>query len=313
MGIKNYQYYYEKFKEKHGEKYTYPINQELSDGCNTKIKIICPIHGEFHQRIYHHIRGNCCPKCSIDERRKSWVNYLLDFNKIHKNKYKYDDNQILLNGNRTKIKIICPTHGEFYQILSHHSQGVGCPQCSYEIIGEKNSKTYEYHIIICKKVHGNFYSYPDYQIIKNNKTKIKIMCPVHGEFYQMLSEHQSGKGCSKCNESKGEKKIRIFLENNNIKYESQYKFENCKNKCMLKYDFYIPTLNVCIEYDGEFHFHPARYSKNKEKMINKLNETIKNDKIKNEFCMDNNIPLLRIPYWEFKNINEILKDFFKLK
>lgn len=48
-------------------------------------------------------------------------------------------------------------------------------------------------------------------------------------------------------------------------------------------------------------------------MINKLNETIKNDKIKNEFCMVNNIPLLRIPCWEFKNINEILKDFFKLK
>ena len=93
----------------------------------------------------------------------------------------------------------------------------------------------------------------------------------------------------------------------NIKYIEQYKFDDCIYKDKLIFDFYIPSLNTCIEYDGEGHYKPFRFNKDKETMQKKLEETQIRDAIKTQYCKDNNIKLIRIPYFEFDNIDEILK------
>ena len=93
----------------------------------------------------------------------------------------------------------------------------------------------------------------------------------------------------------------------NIKYIEQYKFNDCIYKDKLIFDFYIPSLNTCIEYDGEGHYKPFRFNKDKETMQKKLEETQIRDAIKTQYCKDNNIKLIRIPYFEFDNIDEILK------
>lgn len=119
----------------------------------------------------------------------------------------------------------------------------------------------------------------------------------------------SGKtGCPKCACSKGEDRIAHYLDNKNIKYETQKEFSECKNIYPLPFDFYIQQINTCIEYDGEFHFMPVMRSKSmtKEKAQENFEKLKIRDEIKNNYCKNNNIKLIRIPYTEFKNIEQIL-------
>ena len=120
---------------------------------------------------------------------------------------------------------------------------------------------------------------------------------------------KSNQGCPVCDESKGEKAIRTYLEKNNIEFIQEYRFDDCKYKYTLPFDFYIPKYNLCIEFDGIQHFEARDYF---GKEI--FEETRNRDKIKNKFCERNGISLLRIPYWELDNISKILdKKFDKLK
>ena len=83
----------------------------------------------------------------------------------------------------------------------------------------------------------------------NNRTDVIIICPIHGEFLQTPSDHFQGCGCSLCNKkSKGEIKITRFLTNNNIKFEREKRFSDCKNILPLPFDFYIPK--IIIIYTG---------------------------------------------------------------
>jgi len=77
------------------------------------------------------------------------------------------------------------------------------------------------------------------------------------------------------------------------------KFDGCININKLPFDFYLPEKNICIEYDGEQHFRNIFSDKS-------FKETKINDNIKDEFCIKNNIFLIRIPYFKFEEINNIL-------
>lgn len=111
-------------------------------------------------------------------------------------------------------------------------------------------------------------------------------------------------GCPNCCSSKGEEKINLFLKEKNIYFESQKRFEECKNKRSLPFDFYIPSKKLLIEYDGIQHFEPISFGGDASK---NFVQTKKNDLIKEEFCKKNNLKLLRIPYWDYSNIDSILK------
>ena len=101
--------------------------------------------------------------------------------------------------------------------------------------------------------------------------------------------------------------INLKGNNNNIEYIQQYRFEDCRNKKPLPFDFYLPEYNMCIEYDGEQHFSENRAFGGTDRFWT----TVIHDAIKNQYCEDNNINILRIPYWELKNIEEILKKEIK--
>ena len=107
----------------------------------------------------------------------------------------------------------------------------------------------------------------------------------------------------------GEQKVRQVLTNMNIQFEEQYKFNDCRFKLPLPFDFYIRDLNTLIEYDGKQHFtFQAFGSKDEDAAFNKFVTTKITDTIKNEYAKRNNINLIRIPYWQFNNIEEILSD-----
>lgn len=281
----------------HDNKYQYP---ETYNGCYEKIKIICPIHGIFEQTPNSHINGHGCHKCGgvmVNNEK----DFIIESSKIHNNFYDYS--LVKYEKTKLKVKIICPIHGVFEQRPSDHLKGQGCPKCS----GTIKSTTYEFNNT-SNKIHNNFYDY-SLAVYKNNKKKVKIICPIHGEFKQRPNDHLMGHGCPKCNTSKGEQEIEKILNNLNIKYIKEYKFNDCIVKRHLRFDFYLPNLNICIEFDGKQHY----------KVIEKFGgeyefkKRKKYDKIKNEYCKNNNIHLLRIPYTEYNNIEQILTKELKLE
>ena len=111
-----------------------------------------------------------------------------------------------------------------------------------------------------------------------------------------------------CIKSKGEMSIINLLTQNNVFYEKEKKFEGCKSKkgYFYRFDFYVNN-QYLIEFDGEQHYKPVKYGNMNDEEANKILErTQKYDLLKNEYCKENNINLLRIPYWEKKNIEEII-------
>jgi len=278
-------------EEIHGKFYNYSklkstINREKSI-------IICPNHGPFEQRIYMHIfRKQGCPKC--EGLKMSNDEFIEQSSKIHKNLYLYP--RTIFSGKRKKVIITCKIHGDFTQLAYSHLNGIGCSHCA----GCAKSNNIEF-INKSNKIHNYLYDYSKVNY-KNAHIKIDIICKKHGIFKQSPNKHLCGKGCPICNNSKGENLIIKYLLNKNIKFETQYKFEKCKFKRELKFDFYLPEYNSCIEFDGDQHFNKFRFENNDDK----LNIRKKRDEIKNIYCEENNIKLYRIKYTE--NIENKLKE-----
>jgi len=277
-----------KCTEIHNKKYNYSITNYIN--MRLKIKVICPYHGEFEQKAQSHILGQGCPICATEYKNKKKSLSKKDFIKKAKNIHgdKYDYTLVKYKNSKTKIRIICPYHGEFSQESNSHLLGNGCPSCG----GVKKLNTLLF-IKKAKNIHGDKY---DYSLVKykNIRTKVNIICKTHGMFDQIPSGHLDGKGCHICNDSKGERKIRTLLENNNIKYIFQKRFKDCKNINPLPFDFYLPDYNLCIEYDGIQHYKSINIWGGEKEF--KLRQ--KRDQLKNEYCEKNNIRLIRIRYNE---------------
>lgn len=109
-------------------------------------------------------------------------------------------------------------------------------------------------------------------------------------------------GCSV--RSNGEMKIFNFLKEYHVEFIEQKRFDDCKDTYCLPFDFYLPDYNTCIEYDGAQHFYPVEHFGG----IESFNALKRHDEIKNNFCFANNINLVRIPYTNFDNIDEILSQ-----
>ena len=205
----------------------------------------------------------------------------------------------------TKVDIYCNTHKEYFKQSprAHIGEKQGCPKCGRLLLAFKQSGTTLEFIYKSKKIHGDVYDYSKVEYV-NNKTKVCIICHKHKEFWQTPDKHLQCHGCPQCSSSKGEKKITNYLTINNIQFNSQKIFVGCRNIYPLKFDFYLSDYNLCIEYDGELHYIQSRYSGSEDKL--KLTQYC--DNIKTQYCLDNNIKLLRIPYWDFNNIESILND-----
>ena len=131
-----------------------------------------------------------------------------------------------------------------------------------------------------------------------------------------LSKFLQGQRCPQCKISRGEQKILNFLKKENITFNFQKTFQNCRDKELLPFDFYLPQYNVCIEYQGIQHyeaipFRQKRTEGNYRKAEEKLKGQQKRDQIKRDFCKENKIILLEIKYLDFNNIESILEEFLK--
>jgi len=207
----------------HGELYHY--DESTFTDMHTKTKITCPIHGEFWQTPASHLNGKGCPKCSRGSKytTEDWIE---KSKTVHGETYDYSKSNYI--STREKICIICPKHGEFWQLPNKHLEGQGCPNCSKE----KRRYTIEQFIEMAKKVHGDKYDYSNSEYV-NSRTKIKIICQKHGEFWMKPNDHLNGQGCPKCGDEKMADKSRLnineILNRFSKIYNDKYSYELWNN------------------------------------------------------------------------------------
>ena len=247
---KLYNQFIAKAKLKHGDKFDYSLVDYVNN--KTNIIIICPEHGEFEQMPETHLKHHGCPKCFFDSlslsRKKSLNQFISDAKLKHNDKYDYS--LVDYVNNKSKVKILCPEHGEFEQTPDSHLRSkYGCVECSIQY--QKMDKVCSLEDFISKSnlIHDNKYDYSlvDY---KNAKTNVKITCPIHGEFIQVPDNHISKKyGCTKCSNcgvSKVENELIDFIKTiednvelsvNTILYPKHI-------------DIYLPSKKIGFEFNG---------------------------------------------------------------
>lgn len=209
---------------------------------------------------------------------------------VHGEKYNYS--LLKYKDYDSKVTIVCKNHGKFKQTPHAHLEGQGCPSCGFNKATQIHFLSNEEFLLRAHKVHGCRYQYVS--TYQHQLAKIEIFCSIHGNFKQLPKYHLRGHGCPKCRESKGEVAIRHYLNQRNYNFHSQYIFEDCKFVNPLPFDFYIPSLNVCIEYDGIQHFKAIEKWGGEQALLN----TQTRDSLKTTYCQDRGIRLLRINYKE---------------
>jgi very-short-patch-repair endonuclease len=273
-----------KCKELWGEKYDYSLTKYT--GANNKIKII--YEGVIYEQVAQsHISGltpdaHMNQEAFIKKAKEKW------------GKNKYDYSMVEYEHCKAKVKII-------YNGVTYEQTPAQHLNCAPENIKLSIRKTTEQFITEGNQVHDFKYSYDKTNYIKN-QIKVIITCPIHGDFEQNPLSHIQGCGCPYCNESLGEREITRILKSYNINFDRQKKFPDCKNVLELPFDFYIPSMRIAIEYDGKQHYEPLSFFGGQE-AFEKLKQ---NDKIKNDYCEDNYINLIRIKYDDIDNIERIL-------
>lgn len=213
----------------HGNKYDY--SQVNYINATTKIKIICPQHGEFLQKAANHTnQKQGCPNCggSLPLNTEIFITRAKD---IHGDKYDYSDT-VYINAN-TKVKIFCKGHNGYFEQLptSHIIAKQGCLTCSGSL-----KHTNETFIKKAKEVHGEKYDYSQVNYI-NNKTPVKIYCTYHKEFFEQTAGcHLKGQGCYKCGKFILEKEdfIKKAKEIHGDKYDySRVKYVNATTQVII--------------------------------------------------------------------------------
>lgn len=269
----------------------------------TPIKHCCKIDGHIWRAApYAILRGDKCPKC-MGNAKKTTEEYVKELAIANHNIEVLED---YINST-TPIAHRCKIDGYIWNLApSNALNGIGCPLCKSVKLSNMFVKSHDQYIAEVAIIN------PDLEVLEwyvNAHTPILHRCKKDGYTWKIAPSNVfCGQKCPQCQESKGERKIRQWLENHNISYIYQKKFTDCKDKKTLPFDFYIPEYNLCIEYDGEQHFKPIDFSGNGDEWsLRQFSIVQEHDKIKNQYCKNNNIHLLRIPY--FKNVEEELNNF----
>jgi hypothetical protein len=235
------------------------------------------------------LTGCGCPECC---ERKTTEQFIKKAKEVHGDKYDYSKVEYV--NNETKVCIICPKHGEFWQKPSNHLQGKGCLDCC-----GSRKKTTEQFITEAREKHGDKYDYSKVEYV-NGKTKVCIICPKHGEFYQKPERHLQRQGCPKCNSSKLESEISNYFP----EFEQQKTFDWLKDKGSLRLDFYDDDLKLGIECQGLQHFTPVNHFGGDER----FDKGLKLDKLKYKQCHEHGIDIV---YYYTDDTNDL--DFYKDK
>lgn len=251
-----------------------------------------------------------CPSCgkqkSIDSRR-------LDYTQVKDTIESSGSGCLLISqeykNNSTPLEIKCKCGSVFKTTLANfiHQNNQSCGVCRGKFHWDISSvKEYVERNTNCTLITEQYI---------NIDTPMEFTCECGELFTTTFSafRHSNKTACDKCSfiMSKSESAIVKHLKSKNIHFIKEYRFEDCRNELPLPFDFAILDKNGCviclIEADGQQHFRPINFGGISDDVAKKRYEqTCNNDNIKNEYCKENNIHLIRVPYWEFDDIKNIL-------
>jgi hypothetical protein len=254
-----------------------------------------------------------CPKCATEKvhkkQRKTTKQFVQEVYELVGGEYTVLGEYI---NNQTKISIkhnIC--NYEYLVTPGHFLRGRRCTECRKVILSNKFAKKHENFIDDAYNLYGNKYTILETYI--NAKTKILVRNNECGHEWKIQPTHLlNDRDCPICFKSKGEQIIANYLINNKINYQPEYTFDDLLSQLgfPLRFDFGIlgdnDNLIYLIEYDGIQHYEWMKGWITKEN----FDKAQYHDQLKNKYCQNNNILLLRIPYWEFDNIETILNNHF---
>jgi very-short-patch-repair endonuclease len=292
----------DKFKSIHGSTYDYSLVDYQGD--SKKVKIICRTHGVFEQQPGAHGRQKQgCPKCSnIKVGKAQQIGNSEFIKRVEKvfGKDAFDYSKLDYQGAHKEVTLVCKKCGNVEtKPPSVWYLGFGCLNCKPK---QRNPKqvTKEQFIERAKRIHGSRYDYSKI-VYTTLYDEVEIICPKHGSFYQKPTVHIHAKSnCPECNTTKGEEAISIWLNNKGIKYIFQHKVQI--DNSYHYYDFYLPEHNIIIEFNGKQHYEPIKFFGG-QNMFEYLQSR---DKIKEQYCLNNQIRLLIFSYKELNQIENLL-------
>ena len=230
-----------KAKEIYGNKYTY--NKIKFVDYDTNFVVCCPEHGDFEKDYNHFIvRKRGCNDCKMKEvfsrlREKNKEKFLRRAKEKYGDKYSYNLNEY--TDSKTPITITCPKHGSYSMTPDRHlNKKYGCRECAKESIISAFSMTKDEFIKRARKKYGDKYDYSlvDY---KNMRTKVKIICPVHGLFEQAPAKHLEGE-CNRCAKEK-------MWAKNPRRITTEKFIERAKKRHGNRYDYSLSRCDACFD------------------------------------------------------------------
>lgn len=298
---KTHKQFVEDISIKFGEEFEVVGKYTLS---KNKVKIKHNTCGETFEVIANNfMKRGTCPRCSGYKTAEQFKKQIKDRSGgKYKLKSKY-------TGMNNPIEVECKIHNiTFKRSPKTMMKGSNsCPMCKGELASETQLKPEELFIQELKDRHeGAIVAEDKY---KGTHKVIDFRCKICDTVFSTEPNAVLRiSGCPTCAEPRGERTIRDYLEINNIQYEPQKRFEECRYIRPLVFDYFLPEYNMLIEYDGMQHYKPIQYFGGEEAFI----EQQERDNIKNEFARETGKVLLRIPYTVTgdnidKELNKVLK------
>lgn len=289
---------------------------------NTKHKasFICNIHNkEFNSYLTNILQGNCagCELCKSESKRKIDLKKVLP--KIKNKHLKVIGHHLIKS--HIYIDFNCLNCGNNFSqrkdSIIYKDNNIDCPYC-----GNKKNREFKNGIWEFQKKTTDIYKREVYELVGDEYEVLDeymgALTPIHmkhnlcGEIWKIKPNNflSNNRRCPYCSSSKGEDKIKSFLDSYNISYEFQKKFDGLVGvgNGLLSYDFYIKENNILIEFQGEQHEKPKDFFGGKDTFVIQQ----EHDKRKREYAEQNNIKLLEIWYYDFDNIESILKSHLSL-
>lgn len=268
-------------------------------GRNSKLLLKCKCGHTFRSSYSYISTSKQCQHCKKVAERQAKIKIVKDF---VSNVYGYKVlNPEVYETNTTALLFECEQGHLFQMGFNNFKSGQRCAICSRKRAGREKAHSYDY---VKAVVQSGCYELVSEQYI-NSQSKLTMRCHNGHVFQKSYTKFKQGQRCPICQLSKGEETIRKYLESKSIKFTREHSFPDCRNIEPLRFDFAIydkhQKLILLIEYDGEYHYFPVEGQR-------KLKRQQKLDSIKNTYCSTNSIPLLRIPYTQFDNIEAILSS-----
>lgn len=292
--------------------------EDLSLYATAIVKVNCDYCGEEYDMTWYHYREiqdknqkcacyNCRHKKRYegDLRERQLKLYEKALIACNKKGYILISKMEDIENNTSYIVYICPIHGLQKMRIANLISGKGCPECSFAVKSEKYRLSPDEVEKRIADLGGELLNKQDY--INRYEKNLIIKCIYCGTPFTtslVLFTQHGGQMCPDCKdtESIGERRIRNYLESHNIAFEQEKWFVDCRDIKPLPFDFYLSDYNIIIEFDGEQHYKQGHFTHSHLSYIQA------HDTIKNEYCKNNNIGLIRIPYWDMNNIEAILNN-----